>query len=180
MRSNRDEVNASSLVSQELVSRMVASSLLEVLIIELSSEEHAEKIGYETGYRYIEKVLRNKTLGPEPLEIMKFLCKEFWFEIFGKHVDKLQTNHRGVFVLREAHFNWLAKTSSADEKLQTTTALKLLRFPCGLLQGALAALGIHATVSCASSTSSANDLKLAIPLPGCAFNVKLLSPSLPS
>ena len=47
-------------------------------------------------------------MGTDPLEVMKFLCKELWFGMFGKQVDKLQTNHRGVFVLKDFQFRWLS------------------------------------------------------------------------
>jgi hypothetical protein len=30
----------------------------------------------------------------EPLEVIKFICKEFWAELFQKQVDNLKTNHR--------------------------------------------------------------------------------------
>ena len=42
----------------------------------------------------------NKTKTAQ-LEAVKFLCKEFWTEVFRKQIDKLQTNHRGVFVLKD-------------------------------------------------------------------------------
>ena len=34
--------------------------------------------------------------------------------MFGKQVDKLQTNHRGVFVLKDFQFRWLSRVSCAD------------------------------------------------------------------
>eukprot|EP01039_Chlorochromonas_danica_P017893 gene17893-21398_t len=61
-----------------------------------------ENIGYEVGYRMIEKLgNNNKFIGSDPLDLIKFICKEFWEEIFRKKIDKLQTNHRGVFVLTD-------------------------------------------------------------------------------
>lgn len=30
----------------------------------------------------------------EPLDVIKFVCKDFWIAIFKKQIDKLQTNHR--------------------------------------------------------------------------------------
>lgn len=30
----------------------------------------------------------------EPLDVIKFICKDFWIAIFKKQIDKLQTNHR--------------------------------------------------------------------------------------
>ena len=31
------------------------------------------------------------------LEAIKFICKDFWFEIFKKQIDNLKTNHRVSF-----------------------------------------------------------------------------------
>jgi hypothetical protein len=30
----------------------------------------------------------------DPLEVVKFMCKEFWIAVFKKQVDNLRTNHR--------------------------------------------------------------------------------------
>ena len=35
-------------------------------------------------------------------------CKEFWQEVFGKRVDNLKTNNRGVYVLTDTAFVWMA------------------------------------------------------------------------
>ena len=80
------------------------------------------------------------------LELVKFLCKDFWSEIFNKQIDKLQTNHRGVFVLKDYNLQWLARLSG-DEQQVKLVAAQLLRFPYGLLRGALANLGIASVVS---------------------------------
>ena len=39
-------------------------------------------------------VARDKPRFGEPLEAIKFLCKDFWTEAFKKHVDNLKTNYR--------------------------------------------------------------------------------------
>lgn len=50
----------------------------------------------------------------EPLDIIKFICKELWEEIFKKKIDKLQTNHKGIFVLTDENFKWLEKFLSGN------------------------------------------------------------------
>ena len=35
-------------------------------------------------------------------------CKEFWQETFGKRVDNLKTNNRGVYVLTDVAFKWMS------------------------------------------------------------------------
>ncbi|KAG5929381.1 hypothetical protein E4U42_006121 [Claviceps africana] len=68
------------------------------------------------------------------LDVIKFLCKDLWSLVFGKNIDNLKTNHR---------FLW---------------------FPCGVVRGALAALGISATVQ-----AEINEL------PGAVFQIKTLN-----
>jgi hypothetical protein len=106
----------------------------------------------------------------DSLDIIKFLCKEFWTTIFKRKVDKLQTNHRvgtfldslvpffypictqGVYVLQDYQFRWLSRFSSTDDEDAKREALKYLIFPCGLIRGALANLGVTAVVNADIST----------------------------
>mmetsp|Transcript_29077 Transcript_29077/g.62249 ORF Transcript_29077/g.62249 Transcript_29077/m.62249 type:complete len:310 (-) Transcript_29077:310-1239(-) len=100
------------------------------------------------------------------LEAVKFLCKEFWTEVFRKQIDKLQTNHRGVFVLKDQELKWL-KRLPPDEESARVGAIRILAFPCGLIRGALGCLGLNgAVVSCdflADGRSMAS----------CSFNIKV-------
>ncbi|KAJ1445992.1 NO signaling/Golgi transport ligand-binding domain-containing protein [Pelagophyceae sp. CCMP2097] len=121
-----------------------------------------EAHGYEVGYRFVERVSEGRALATDHLEAVKFLCKDVWNEVFGKQIDKLQTNHRGVFVLKDYAFRWLARVSSHDDALVSATAARLLQFPAGVLRGALANIGIRATVNAEFSA-----------LPGCAFNIRI-------
>ena len=36
--------------------------------------------------RYVEKLAQNRPLMSEPLEIVKFVCKDFWDDVFKKKV----------------------------------------------------------------------------------------------
>ena len=72
-----------------------------------------ERMGYSVGFRLCERLSQNRTFSASTgkdasmvaaaaqLEAVKFLCKEVWMEVFRKQIDKLQTNHRGVFVLKD-------------------------------------------------------------------------------
>lgn len=63
---------------------------------------------------------------------------------------------QGVFVVQDFNFRWLASFSSASEQHTKEMALLFLVFPCGLIRGALANLGITAIVNADITT-----------LPGC-------------
>jgi hypothetical protein len=142
-----------------------------------------ERMGYSVGFRLCERLAQNKTFGgssvglssgnKDPalavaaaqLETVKFLCKEFWMEVFGKQVDKLQTNHRGVFVLKDLDLKWLSRLPSNQEDARIA-AIQLLAYPCGLIRGALANLGIVAVVSCDFLADGRQ-------MSACSFNVKI-------
>jgi hypothetical protein len=78
-------------------------------------------------------------------------------------IDKLQTNHRGVFVLSDFRFKWLEKYVH-DDPASKQAAAALLLFPCGIVRGALANLGLAAIVTADSSA-----------LPACTFSVRIKS-----
>jgi trafficking protein particle complex subunit 6 len=101
----------------------------------------------------------------QQLEAVKFLCKDVWIEIFNKQIDKLQTNHRGVFVLKDLNLSWLTRFPVGSETSRVS-ALRLLAFPCGVVRGALANLGIPAVVSCEFLADGHN-------MAACSFNIKV-------
>jgi hypothetical protein len=40
------------------------------------------------------RLSRDRDRFVEALDVMKFICREFWTEVFRKPIDKLQTNNR--------------------------------------------------------------------------------------
>lgn len=102
-----------------------------------------ERMGYSVGFRLCERLSQNRTFsasGKDPamvsaaaqLEAVKFLCKEIWMEVFRKQIDKLQTNHRGVFVLKDFELRWLTRLP-ANQEASRVAAIQLLAFPCTFL-----------------------------------------------
>ncbi len=147
----------------------VSESLYEYMFCEIvgldeKSEHLLEKMGYDVGFRLSEAIAaETRCIGSDPLDIVKFICKEFWTFVFRKKIDKLQTNHRGVFVLSDSSFKWFMKYISNDEKNQEA-AKRISKFPCGLLRGALANLGLVSIISA--------DLTA---MPAVSFSIKLKS-----
>jgi len=148
----------------------------------LSAERAAakiERLGFDVGYRLCERLAQTKPLGGaavpgQPpasemagmqLEAVKFLCKEIWTEVFRKQIDKLQTNHRGVFVLKDNELLWLKRLPSEDETARVA-AIKMLAFPCGIIRGALSNLGVVSVVSCDFLADGKN-------MAACSFNIKI-------
>lgn len=99
-----------------------------------------ERVGFDVGQRYIQRLIfdigqENNTkskhcIFPEAMDIVKFLCKEFWISLFGKSIDNLKTNHRGVFVLQDSVFSWISPfitlDTTAPEVAQMAVLVSLL------------------------------------------------------
>lgn len=96
--------------------------------------------------------------------MIKFICKDLWTLVFRKQVDNLKTNHRGVYVLTDNSFRPFAKMSSEAGGQAVMRAEPFLWFPCGIVRGALAAMGVNATVQ-AETTE----------LPGAVFQIKTVA-----
>ena len=125
-----------------------------------SSKEAAQKqsqrleaMGYDVGFRLMERMSeKQKFLGFQDLDCVKFMCRDFWRVLFGKSIDKLQTNRRGVFVLLDLQFHWIEKYTSGAEPQQLEEGTKqmihsLLLFPCGIMRGGLTNLGMNVNVT---------------------------------
>lgn len=153
----------------------------------LSIQVAIEAIGNRLGMTLSARISRDHAPMSEPLEIIKFVCKDFWTQVFGKGVDNLRTNHRGTFVLRDVHFVWLAalQPSQARSQVQTPAngvavepeaalqppsraelAKPYLWLPCALLTGALRALGLEvASVTADASSLPQVDFTIVLHLP---------------
>ena len=106
-------------------------------------------LGFSVGQRLADRYTKDLHFLSDQLDVIKFLCKDFWLHVFQRQVDKLQTNHRGVYVLHDVQCRTLAHCAP----LQGMTARELeeqqrvlLAFSCGLIRGALSNLGLTATV----------------------------------
>jgi trafficking protein particle complex subunit 6 len=161
-----------------------AESCLDYLTLELvrhyKSEQSGppmpgaiEAIGQRVGAALVERCLFDRPPLTEQLDIMKFICKEFWTEAFRKSIDNLRTNHRGTFVLRDTQFKWLTRLSqnmmpaAMGQPLppaipKSDLSKDFLILPCAIVRGALLHLGLDATVT-ADATH----------LPQCDFTVVL-------
>ncbi|KAG5056139.1 hypothetical protein JHK85_008649 [Glycine max] len=136
-----------------------------------------EAIGYQVGHQLSERYTMDRPRFTDHLEAIKFICKDFWSELFKKQIDNLKTNHRGTFVLQDNKFRWLARMSidpstenvspveditspTAESKAAQAMSMHLY-FPCGIIRGALSNLGIP----CAVSADISN-------LPACADSME--------
>ncbi|KAK4457439.1 trafficking protein particle complex subunit 6B [Cladorrhinum samala] len=123
-----------------------------------------ESIGYRVGQGLVERFSRDRTRFGDTLDVIKFLCKDLWTLVFRKQVDNLKTNHRGVYVLTDNQFRPFSRMSTEPGGQAVLRAQPFLWLPCGIVRGALAAMGIQATVQ-AETTE----------LPGAVFQIKTIA-----
>lgn len=123
-----------------------------------------EYIGYSTGYRLTERMTREwpRFRFKDDLETMKFICTDFWTSIYKKQIDNLRTNHKGVYVLQDNAFRFLANISHSAQYLEE--APKFIAYTCGLVRGSLANLGIKSTVTAEVQA-----------MPSCKFHIQVHS-----
>ncbi|PNY25907.1 Trafficking protein particle complex subunit 6B [Tolypocladium capitatum] len=122
-----------------------------------------ESLGYRVGQGLVERFSKDRPRFNDTLDVIKFLCKDLWSLVFGKNIDNLKTNHRGVYVLTDNVFRPFSRMSTEAGGQAVVRAQPFLWFPCGIVRGALAALGINATVQ-----AEINEL------PGAVFQIKTL------
>ncbi|KAK8153776.1 transport protein particle component [Phyllosticta citrichinensis] len=122
-----------------------------------------DMLGYRVGLGICERFSRDKPRLTDTLDVIKFLCKDLWTMIFRKQIDNLKTNHRGIYVLTDNAFKPLSKMSleKGEGEQSLSNAQPFLYFPAGLIRGALASMGIIATVT-AETTG----------LPGATFQIR--------
>ncbi|KAI1634155.1 transport protein particle component [Biscogniauxia mediterranea] len=125
-----------------------------------------EALGYRVGLGLVERFSRDRPRFNDTLDAIKFVCKDLWMLVFKKQVDNLKTNHRGVYVLTDNSFRPLSRMSSNAGGQAVAKAQPYLWFPCGILRGALAAMGIAATVQAETNE-----------LPGAVFQIKTTTPA---
>ncbi|KAI9028532.1 NO signaling/Golgi transport ligand-binding domain-containing protein [Hyaloraphidium curvatum] len=122
-----------------------------------------ENMGYRVGMAFVERATRDRPRFIDTLDVVKFICKEFWTSVFRKQVDNLKTNHKGVYVLTDNQFRWFMRMSTDGGMAETIRkSFPHLAFPCGLIRGALANLGIPSVV-----------LAEVTALPACTFQIKV-------
>ncbi|KAG0186878.1 Trafficking protein particle complex subunit 6B [Apophysomyces sp. BC1034] len=174
-----DDVNVAGAYAQQ--PRLVSESCVDFLLIEMvdsicrtaTTEAEAdseavfyklETLGYAVGQRLVERFTKDRPRFVDTLDVVKFICKDLWTIMFKKQIDNLKTNHRGVYVLQDNNFRWFIRMSTdvggADSAKKATP---YIWFPCGIIRGALANLGVHSVVIAETSN-----------LPQCTFQVKIV------
>lgn len=123
-----------------------------------------EHIGFHVGQKLAERITKERPGFPDTLEIIRWLCREFWNTIFKRQIDQLKTNKKGVYVMHDTKFRWLQRFSGSDATVVRTAAERYLCFPCGIIRGVLYSLGVDSVVTAEVSS-----------VPSCIFTIKEVS-----
>ncbi|XP_029013048.1 trafficking protein particle complex subunit 6b [Betta splendens] len=119
-----------------------------------------ESMGFRVGQGLLERLTKDTARFKDELDVMKFICKDFWTCVFKKQIDNLRTNHQGIYVLQDNAFRLLAQLSAGKQYLELSP--KYLAFTCGLVRGALCGLGVKSIVTAEVSV-----------MPACKFQVMI-------
>ena len=129
------------------VSQQDSSATAEVQAAKLQGK--LEGLGWSVGHRLADRYTKDLSFLVDQLDVIKFLCKDLWLALFSRQVDKLQTNHRGVYVLHDTAFRLLlhchALQGMQAREVEEQGRL-FLAFSVGLVRGALSNLGLNAAV----------------------------------
>ena len=133
----------------EFLHMEIVGSFLNEQKLRGSSIDHCyaklEFMGFRLGQKLIEKFSKDRDRLKDELEIMKYICKEFWYNVYRKNIDNLRTNHQGVYVLTDSQFRFLRFISTSEQF--TAECHPFLAIPCGIIRGALNNIGITSSVS---------------------------------
>lgn len=128
-----------------------------------------ERVGFSTGYRLTERMTRDLPRFRDELDMVKYICKDFWEAINRKKIDHLRANNQGVYVLMDNQCRFLmplcggnASGGDAGAAQYLGVSGRYLAFACGLVRGALAALGMQSVVTANISH-----------IPACKFHVQM-------
>mmetsp|Transcript_10000 Transcript_10000/g.14938 ORF Transcript_10000/g.14938 Transcript_10000/m.14938 type:complete len:174 (+) Transcript_10000:958-1479(+) len=153
----------------DITLQLLVNELVKYTLKKGREEELTEALLNHTKEQILEKSAKLKSLGSnlsgklmfrivkdhvwlkEENAILRFICKEFWMYLFGKNVDRLQTNNRGVFIIYDYKFTWIQTCSVESTEPELTESIHKLQLlylglVSGFIKGGLHSLGINASV----------------------------------
>ncbi|KAI3411805.1 hypothetical protein GPALN_001870 [Globodera pallida] len=129
----------------ELLEGLDGQMMSDRIFAQRNAVTRLESSGFRVGYVLAERFSKDLPRFSNELDKMKFICKEFWASTFGKGVDKLSTNHQGIYIIQDNKFHTVVSFSEGTQYL--ADSIPYLAFPAGIVRGALESLGLLATVT---------------------------------
>ncbi|KAK2150035.1 hypothetical protein LSH36_427g06049 [Paralvinella palmiformis] len=78
-----------------------------------------EALGFRVGQSIVERITKDLPRFKDELDVMKFVCKDFWTVVYKKQVDNLRTNHQGVYVLQDNKFRLLTHMANGKQYMDS-------------------------------------------------------------
>mmetsp|Transcript_114821 Transcript_114821/g.245121 ORF Transcript_114821/g.245121 Transcript_114821/m.245121 type:complete len:185 (+) Transcript_114821:80-634(+) len=166
-------------VLAERAEREVAESAILFLAVEMASSmrerlgpevamAQLDAVGFSTGTRLATRLAASRFPITTQRNVMKWVFKEFWTLLFRKAATRVQTDRRNNYIVQDSCFRWLEQFApppggGPDAELREL-ALLHLALPCGIIRGALFAMGVPCSVTVEVVESQ---------LPACTFTVTL-------
>nr|XP_033943704.1 trafficking protein particle complex subunit 6b isoform X2 [Pseudochaenichthys georgianus] len=99
-----------------------------------------ENMGCRVGQGLVERLTKDTARFKDELDIMKFVCKDFWTCVFKKQIDNLRTNHQGIYVLQDNKFRLLSQLSAGKQYLEHAPKVRPAAARAGFRAGVVSGL----------------------------------------
>lgn len=150
------------------------TSLLESLRL-ITREELIEKrqalkeMGMGVGERIISFIVKEHVWTKENNSLMRFICKELWMYLFGRYIDRLQSNNKGVYIMYDYKFHWfqgLDMSDAIDRDCIEKYCNIALSWVCGVLKGAFKGMGKESSIEAAVEENNTCKITINLNLKG--------------
>lgn len=100
-----------------------------------------ELLAYKLNESFTKSIANGDSLGGiNLLDIMKFICKDFWKFLFKKQINNLKTNNRGTFILIDLNFKLFENLNQENINFNNYVNY-YLNFINGIISGILSNFG---------------------------------------
>lgn len=129
-------------VTKDTSCKDFAGAVRELSTSQLNTRrKELKEVGVSVGAKVAESVAREHIWNKEVNSKLRFVCKEFWTFMFGKTMDRLQTNNKGIYVLFDSTLKWARHATHSDLEVMSRTNSMTLGIVSGAIKGCLQALG---------------------------------------
>ena len=112
------------------------------------SEQQSSKLramGVRVGQVLQERLNVDAPRTQDEVDIVRFVCRDVWTNLFMKQIDKLKTDNKGVYYLIDNEFCLIKQVTDSIQYVREIPLF--LEFACGLVQGIFVQFGIPVVVT---------------------------------
>ena len=112
------------------------------------SEQQSSKLramGIRVGQVLQERLNVDAPRTQDEVDIVRFVCRDVWTNLFLKQIDKLKTDNKGAYYLIDNEFCLIKQVTDSMQYVRDIPLF--LEFTCGLVQGIFVQFGLSAIVT---------------------------------